>query len=153
MAARLLGIARHARPHAPMERIDRAAVTLLGGIEGDFRGAVKPGGRGRRQVTLITAVGWSDAMADLGLAIDWAERRANLLVDGLELIGTAGRQLRIGPDVLLDITGECDPCSRMESVAPGLRAALIPHWRGGAMARVVAGGTIAIGDELEWETV
>jgi MOSC domain-containing protein YiiM len=150
---RLLGIARHARPHAPMERLDHAAVTLAGGIDGDFRGAVKPGGRGRRQVTLIAASGWADAMADLGVAIDWAERRANLLVEGLVLEGTTGRQVRVGDDVVLEITGECDPCSRMETIAPGLKAALLPHWRGGATARVIAGGAIVIGDEIRWETV
>ena len=65
MTGRLLGIARHARPRGPMETADRVSVTLEGGIEGDHRGRRKPGGTGRRQVTVITRADWDAAMADL----------------------------------------------------------------------------------------
>lgn len=144
----LAGIARHARPKAPMELLDRALVTIDGGIDGDFRGPVKPGGRGRRQVTLMERRDWDAALADLGRNIPWQERRVNLLVDGLDLPQSAGAQLRIGADVLVTVTGECDPCSRMETIAPGLKAALTPDWRGGVTAKVIRGGEIALGDEI-----
>lgn len=144
----LAGIARHARPKAPMELLDRAVVTIEGGIDGDFRGAVKPGGRGRRQVTLMERRDWDAALADLDRNIPWQERRVNLLVDGLDLPQSAGAQLRIGADVLVTVTGECDPCSRMETIATGLKAALTPDWRGGVTARVIRGGEIALGDEI-----
>jgi len=144
----LAGIARHARPKAPMELLDRAVVTIEGGIDGDFRGAVKPGGRGRRQVTLMERHDWDEALADLDRNIPWQERRVNLLVDGLDLPQSAGAQLRIGADVLVTVTGECDPCSRMETIAAGLKAALTPDWRGGVTAKVIRGGEIALGDEI-----
>ena len=43
---------------------------------------------------------------------------------------------------------ECDPCSRMEELQPGLRAALTPDWRGGVLGRVIADGEIAVGDSV-----
>jgi len=148
---RLAGIARHARPKAPMELLDRAEVTIDAGVAGDFRGAVKPGGRGRRQITLMERRDWDAAMADLGRDIPWQERRANLLVDQVDLPQSPGAQLRIGSDVLIRATGECDPCSRMETIAPGLKAALTPDWRGGVTAKVINGGEIAVGDEIRIE--
>ena len=147
----LAGIARHARPKAAIEVIEHALVTVDGGITGDFRGAVKPGGRGRRQVTLMERRDWDAAMADLDRDIPWQERRVNLLVDGLDLPQSPGAQLRIGADVLVSVTGECDPCSRMETIAAGLKAALTPDWRGGVTAKVISGGEIAVGDEIRIE--
>ncbi|WP_294298934.1 MOSC domain-containing protein [uncultured Sphingomonas sp.] len=146
----LLGIARHARPKAPMEVIEHARVTPETGIAGDFRGAMK-GKPYKRQVTLIERSDWDAAMAEVGHSIGWQERRANLLVDGLDLPQTKGVRLRIGADVVLEITRETDPCERMEALAEGLRAALTPDWRGGACAMVVTGGEIAVGDEIRIE--
>ena len=147
MAGILIGIARHAFPKAPMEVIDHVEVTPEGGIHGDFRGAMK-GKPYRRQVTLIERGDWDAAMAEVGHAIAWQERRANLLVDGIDLPQTKGARLRIGADVVLEITRETDPCERMEALAPGLKAALTPDWRGGACAMVRHGGRIAAGDEI-----
>ena len=148
----LAGIARHGRPKGPMETVDHAEVTLDGGIHGDFRGTIKPGGRGRRQVTLMERGDWDAAMAEVGHSIAWSERRANLLVDGLDLPQVAGARVHIGADVILTITRETDPCERMEQLAPGLRAALLPDWRGGACSRVLAGGIIRVGDIIRVES-
>ncbi len=146
VTGRLLGIARHARPRAPMETIEHAAVGLDTGIAGDFRGAIKPGGKGRRQVTAMMLSDWQAAMAELGAPpVVWSDRRVNLLVDGIDLPREKGALLRVG-SALFEITGECDPCSRMEEVSPGLKAALTPGWRGGRLLRVIAAGEIAIGD-------
>lgn len=145
---RLGGIARHAFPRGPIETLDQVSVSVEGGLAGDFRGAVKPGGKGRRQVSLIEATDWTRAMTDTGHSLEWWHRRCNLLVEELDLPQVPGTRLRIG-DVVLEITQECDPCSRMEELAEGLKAALTPDWRGGALARVIAGGEIAIGDAIE----
>ncbi|MFL0414578.1 MOSC domain-containing protein [Sphingomonas sp. 179-A 2A2 NHS] len=133
-----------------MEVLTNAEVTPEGGIVGDFRGAMK-GKPYRRQITLIERGDWDRAMADVAHAISWEERRANLLVDGLDLPQTAGCRVRIGAHVVLEITRECDPCERMEALADGLRAALTPDWRGGACAMVISGGHIAVGDEIRIE--
>lgn len=133
-----------------MEVIEHARVTPETGIAGDFRGAMK-GKPYKRQVTLIERGDWDAAMAEVGHSIGWQERRANLLVDGIDLPQTKGVRLRIGAEVVLEITRETDPCERMEALADGLRAALTPDWRGGACAMVITGGEIAVGDEIRIE--
>ena len=144
------GIARHRFPKAPMEVVDRVEVTIDGGIHGDYRGTIKPGGKGRRQVTLIERGDWEAAMAEVGHNIAWQERRANLLVDGFDLPQVPGTRLRIG-EVVLEVTRETDPCERMEALAAGLKAALSVDWRGGVCTRVKSGGTIAVGDAIRIE--
>ena len=39
--------------------------------------------------------------------------------------------------------------TKMEEIAEGLKSALEPDWRGGALARVIEDGEIAVGDEIE----
>lgn len=148
MGGRLAGIARHARPRAPMETVEAVAVTVDGGIEGDFRGAIPPGKRGRRQVSMIEKGDWDAATAEISRPLDWWNRRANLLVDGLDLPQREGAVIRIGADVRIVTTVECDPCSRMDEIAPGLKDALTPDWRGGVLGRVIAGGYIRVGDPI-----
>ncbi|WP_447725440.1 MOSC domain-containing protein [Sphingomonas koreensis] len=150
MTGRIAGIARHAFAKAPIETVDRASVTLEGGIAGDFRGAMK-GGPYKRQVSLIEAGDWAAAMDQVGHNIPWEQRRANLLVEGLDLPQGAGRRLRIGADVVLEVTVETEPCERMNALADGLRAALTPDWRGGVCTKVIAPGEIAVGDEIRIE--
>jgi MOSC domain-containing protein YiiM len=147
---RIAGIARHALAKAPIETIARARVTLEGGIAGDHRGAMK-GKPYKRQVTLMEAGDWAAAMADVGHDIPWEQRRANLLVEGLDLPQVEGKRLRIGADVVLEVTVETEPCERMEALAEGLRAALTPDWRGGICTMVIAPGEIAVGDEIRIE--
>ena len=86
-----------------MEEIERAEVTLEGGIAGDFRGAMK-GKPYKRQVTLMEAGDWDCAMAELGHNIGWAERRVNLLVEALDLPQRGGTLLHIGENVVLEVT-------------------------------------------------
>ncbi len=148
----LAGIARHARPRGPVECLDRVAVNQREGVHGDFRGAVRPGRFPRRQVTLMETESWAAAMSELGRSgedqVPWYERRVNLLVQGLRLPRERGPVIAIGPSLRIEVTGECDPCSRMEEIARGLKAVLTPDWRGGHNGRVIADGEIAIGDEV-----
>ncbi len=148
MPGRLIGIARKPRPRADVETIDHAAVGIDSGVSGDFRGAIRPGKSGRRQITIMAAEDWAATLAELGVAVSWEQRRVNLLSEGIVLPRELGARLRIG-QILIEITGECDPCSRMEEIATGLKAALTPDWRGGRIAKVIEGGDIAIGDEIQ----
>ena len=147
----LTGIARHGRPRGPIEVLESVHVSVEAGLAGDFRGAVKPGRSAKRQVSLIERADWDAAMAELGVDHHWSVRRANLLVEGLDLPQRPGALLRIGESVVLEIMIECDPCSRMEEIEPGLKAALTPDWRGGALARVIEGGDIRLGDSIRVE--
>jgi MOSC domain-containing protein YiiM len=134
-----------------VEMVDHAHIGSVTGVAGDFRGAIMPGKSDKRQVTAMMLSDWRAAMAELGQPpVVWSARQANLLVDGVVLPRTIGARVRIGA-ALFEITGECDPCDRMEEVATGLQAALTPEWRGGRTMRVIGGGHIAIGDPVSIE--
>ena len=134
-----------------METLDSVGVSVERGIEGDCRGLFKPGGKNRRQVTVMEAGDWAVAAAQVGTDLAWWNRRVNLLVDGVDLPQTAGARFRIGDDVILEITIECEPCNRMDALADGLQEALKPDWRGGACTRVISGGHITVGDQIRIE--
>ena len=147
---RIAGIARHDEPLGPVEVVERAELIEGQGVAGDFRGTRKAGSMGQNGVVLIEA-GDGDGDRRVRRQFPWSERRGNLLVDGLDLPQQPGARLRIGRDVVVEITQECAPCERMEALHPGLRAALTSDWRAGARARVLRGGEVAVGDEVRVE--
>ena len=139
-------IAIRNRPRAPMQSIDSARVTVDKGIVGDFRGSQRG-----RQVTLLSESDWARACTEVEADLPWITRRANLLVDGVEFDQSfVGKTVRIG-EVELVVTGETDPCSRMDEQVQGLTAALEPEWRGGICCNVVNPGEIRIGDEVSFD--
>ena len=140
--ATLLGIAIKPHGESEMQELESATISCERGVEGDSRG--KPG---PRQVTLLSLADWQAACGELEIERNWMDRRANLLVDELPLEQTTGRHIQIG-DALLEITGETDPCHRMESLHPGLFNAMAKGWRGGVTCRVVSGGELRPGMEV-----
>jgi MOSC domain-containing protein YiiM len=143
MTGKLIAIARKERPHATMEELQRAHVSLDRGIDGDARGAT-PG----RQVTIVFREDWEAACAAHGKVLPWTTRRANLFVEGLSNFKHVGARIKVGT-VLLEVGEETEPCSRMDAQSQGLRAALQPNWRGGVSCEVLTPGDIALGDPVE----
>ena len=140
--AYLIGIAIKPQGETVMRELDSATISCEAGVQGDSRG--KPG---PRQVTLLSLADWQAACGELGIERHWMERRANLLVDALPLEQSTGQQIQVG-DAVLEITGETDPCHRMESLHPGLFKALAKGWRGGVTCRVLSGGEVRPGVEV-----
>jgi MOSC domain-containing protein YiiM len=138
----LLGIAQAPAKRAPLIAVEEGSVILDSGLAGDAR-RHKSG----RQVTVLFKEGWDAACKDLGVHLSWLTRRANLLVTDLPL-PKEGARLAIG-SVLLEVTSETAPCHLMDAAHPGLKAALTPDWRGGVCCRVIAAGTIRVGDPVE----
>ncbi|WP_282609339.1 MOSC domain-containing protein [Pelagibius sp. Alg239-R121] len=141
---KLLGIARKAKSGAPMEEIHAAGVTVEQGLEGDYRGKLR-----RRQISVLAREDWEATCAEHGKDLAWTTRRANLLVEGVALKEATGSRLKIG-DVVLEIYCETDPCTIMDKASPGLRRALEPDWRGGVCCRVIKGGRISLGDDVDF---
>ena len=140
----LLGIASAPVKRGPLTPLTDAVVDVGAGVLGDARGT-----RAGRQVTVLFRESWDAACGELGAELPWTTRRANLLVEGVE-VPREGQHLIIG-SVVLEVTQETQPCQLMEAAHQGLRAALTPEWRGGVCCRVVKGGTIRIGDSVEVE--
>lgn len=145
MTMTIAGIAVRHAPKAEPTILTHSAVTVAAGLPGNFRGIEKA--RRRRQVTLLNASDWRAACEDSGCTIDWSARRCDLLVEGDLLPMETGAMIRVGTAVL-EITGECDPCIRMDALHPGLRAALTADWRGGRLARVVEEGDLELGSSV-----
>ena len=143
MSGRVLAIARCLVKRGPMELLPEAAISLDKGVEGDPRGHKKG-----RQVTVMSREAWQDACAQLGKELDWTTRRANVLVEGVDLAFTKHRKLRIG-GVRFTIAMQTQPCFLMDEFESGLRDALKPDWRGGACCTVDTAGIIRVGDEVE----
>ena len=142
---KLLGIATRDKSKGPMVVYAAAKVTFKQGIGDDSRGKIQ----NHRQVTVMTVEGWNAACADLNRNIHWTTRRANLLVEGINLEKTTGKTLKIGK-FYLEITGELNPCNRMDDQIVGLTKALEPDWRGGVTCKILSEGIVKEGDQVSF---
>jgi MOSC domain-containing protein YiiM len=125
-----------------MDAAESARLLEDHGVEGNPRHG------SRRQVTIIAREAWEAMMRELGADVDPSERRANLMVSGIDLHDTRGHVLIVG-ECAIEIGGETRPCERMDDAHPGLREAMKPDWRGGVFGRVLVGGTVRRGDSVE----
>lgn len=140
VAGRISGLC--VRPGPRVEPEERGALVLdaAEGVVGDH------GRREKRQVTILSRESWRAAERAVGTELPWTARRANVLVEGVDLAELlAGGVLRLG-GCEVEIVGETFPCDQMEEAHPGLKAALLPETRGGVYGRVLTPGTIRVGD-------
>jgi MOSC domain-containing protein YiiM len=87
----------------------------------------------------------SETLADFRLQS--GEIKENITTRGIDLSELKpGARLQIGETVLLEVTGPCAPCHRMDEIRQGLQAEL--QGRRGVNARVHIGGKICTGDEI-----
>ncbi|MEM6829003.1 MAG: MOSC domain-containing protein [Bacteroidota bacterium] len=129
---------------APLVSLNAVRVTTEGGLEGDHFSSKK---NRKRQVTLIQFEHLQAVASILGKSeVSPILTRRNLVVKGINLFSLKNMKFRIG-EVVLEATGYCHPCSRMEeNLGPGGYNAMRGH--GGITAKVVAGGIIHPGDPV-----
>jgi MOSC domain-containing protein YiiM len=128
-----------------MRELLQAHAQVDRGLDGDHR-ARKAGSP--RQVTLIQREHLAVVAQLLGQRDVAPElTRRNLVICGINLLALKDQAFTIG-EVLLEGTGLCEPCSRMEkNLGGGGYNAMRGH--GGITARVVSGGVIRVGDAVE----
>lgn len=143
-AGRLEWIGLAAEKRGEVRRVDEAGLEVGTGLTGDHHG--RRGG-GKRQVSLIQAEHLPVIAALCGRDdVPPGLVRRNLVVSGLNLYALRDRRFRVG-EALLEGTGVCAPCSRMEAaLGEGGFQAMRGH--GGITARVLEGGAIEVGDAV-----
>lgn len=127
-----------------MVETSRIEVIEAKGLVGDRASKTRIGGK--RQVTLIQA-------EHLGVIAKLTSRdevtpaslRRNLVIEGINLIALKTLKFRIGNEVILEGTGPCEPCSKMD-IALGEGGFQAMRGHGGITTRVIAGGFIEVGD-------
>jgi MOSC domain-containing protein YiiM len=113
------------------------AVDLVpGGIPGDRH--FSPGSR--RELLLIEA----ETLEAFGLHV--GDVKENVTVRGIRLMDLEpGARIGLG-EAEVELTGVCEPCSRMDELRAGLQAEL--QGRRGMVGRVVTAGRVSTGDPV-----
>lgn len=130
----------------PINSVEQADVLIGSGLADDYHAR---GGQSKREVTIIL----EEHLEVIGQllerdAVSPDDVRRNLVVSGVNLTSLKDQRFRIG-DVVLEGTGPCAPCSRMEeNLGPGGYNAMRGH--GGITTIVIESGTIRVGDAVEW---
>ena len=145
MPGRLAWIGLRPSREVPMVTANSAVMIMGRGIKGDHYDTRQ---NGARQVTLIAfedIAAIASFLGKEGITPDLLRR--NFVTQGINLVALKSRRFRIGP-TLLEWSGECAPCSRMETnLGPGGFNAVRGH--GGITARVIEGGEVQLGDAVE----
>ncbi len=133
------------------------------GIEGDAHAGITvqhlsriakdPRALNLRQVHLIHAE-LLDELAAQGFTIRPGEMGENITTRGIDLLGLSkGTRLRLGGSAEIEVTGLRNPCSQLNSLAPGLMEAVLERSANGdlvrkcgVMAVVLLSGEVSAGD-------
>lgn len=143
-SGRVVWIGLRPERKADLCAVQTALAEAAHGLKGDH---YKTRRNGKRQVTLIQAEDLAAIASYLGRdQVHPGELRRNLVTQGINLLALKGKCFRVG-EVLLEHTGECHPCSRMEDIlGTGGYNAVRGH--GGITARILTSGEICLGDEI-----
>lgn len=130
---------------APLESLKTVEAITLKGLAGDhFSGSASS----KRQVTLIQQE-HLDTIASIMNTPNLSPQmlRRNIVVKSINLLALKDKRFWVG-NALLEYTGECHPCSRMEeNLGAGGYNAVRGH--GGITARILQGGIINTGDMVK----
>lgn len=145
---RLQAILLRPERRGPVRGVPEAELLPGLGLAGDHRTATRaPDPTSRRQVTLLQAEHLAVIAALTGRdELDPGLLRRNLVVAAVNLASLRDRRFSIG-EAVLEGTGWCHPCSRMEeALGPGGFQAVRGH--GGITARVLTGAVIRTGQPV-----
>jgi hypothetical protein len=137
----------------PMIAVQKTEAVTGTGLRGDtryFTATRRNGQENLRQVSLIDEGTLARHAARFG-SVPWEEVKSQIVLAGdLRLPDLLGRRLIFGEGedaAILELTIRRNPCFAMDLIAPGLRTAMMSGQQG-ALARVVRGGPIRIGQKV-----
>lgn len=127
------------RSGSPPQRIDVASAIEQRGFDGDRHAARRSGGN--RQLLLL------DGRSHEALDVAPGVLKENVVLRGLDLEAlSAGQRLGLGPEVVVELTGPCIPCHKLDKIRDGLLSAA--YGQRGQLAKVLRGGRLAVGEEV-----
>jgi MOSC domain-containing protein YiiM len=135
------------RRHETLLELENVEAVTQKGLKGDHYSGTTGS---KRQVTLIQQE-HVDTIASIMKIEKLSPKmlRRNLSIKGINLLALKDKKFWVG-EALLEYTGACHPCSRMEEVlGKGGYNAVRGH--GGITARILNGGQISLGDVLRVE--
>jgi MOSC domain-containing protein YiiM len=122
----------------PMEELSEVEAVADKGFRGCIHG--RPGSK--RQVSLMDL----ETLQKLGVAPGMVKE--NITTRGMDFQAlSAGQILQIGDECVLEITGPCHPCPRMDEIRIGLEEEL--RGQRGWLCKVNVPGRIRRGDQIE----
>jgi len=126
----------------PMRSVDVVEVEAGKGIVGD-----RYHGTRHRHVTVQSADALAEATELFGADVPAHLTRRNITLDAGVVPRDPGDRIRIG-DVLLEVVRVAAPCKLLDdTIGRGAQGAL--RRRGGSVFRVLEGGHVAVGDEVD----
>ena len=139
-----------------MERLQEVLAVKDRGLEGDRYcnqiGSYSHNPGPDREVTLIEAEAIEAIERDYGTTLDPKDSRRNITTRGVPLNHLAqGREFTIG-EVRMRGLRLCEPCANLVKLTGKNVLQGLIH-RGGVRAQVLNGGTIRVGDTVEWEPI
>ena len=147
------GLCRAPASTAPMEALERVALTAGVGVEGDRyaggRGRFSSTGRSGQELTLVEAEAVEAVAREHGIELAAADVRRNVVTRGIDLNALAGRRFRIG-EVACYGQRLAEPCSWLQQMTPPGTLRALVH-RGGLRADILVSGVVALGDPVEPE--
>jgi MOSC domain-containing protein YiiM len=168
MSGIVVAVARDAEHRFSKQLVSEISIIAGQGVEGDAHKGVTVKHRSRvkadptqpnlRQVHLIPAELFDELTAK-GFDVAPAQLGENITTRGIDLLALPkSALLKIGSDVVLEITGLRNPCSQIENFEKGLLGAVLDKTddgelvrKAGIMSIVIAGGNVQAGDNIEVE--
>ena len=102
-----------------------------------------------REVTLIEIEAVEAMERDYGASLDSRDSRRNVTTRGVPLNHLVQREFTVGPVKLRGLR-LCEPCANLARLTGKDVLRGLVH-RGGLRAQVLTGGTIRVGDAVEWD--
>lgn len=165
MTGQVLAVAMDGSHRFSKQIVPEITIVAGLGVDGDAHQGVTVKHRSRvkadptqpnlRQVHLIHSELF-DEVAEQGFRVGPADLGENITTKGIDLLGLPrGAHLKVGEEVVLEVTGLRNPCAQIDNWQKGLLSAVLERGPNGVLIRksgimsvVLRGGRVRAGDRI-----
>jgi MOSC domain-containing protein YiiM len=143
MTASVVGIQLAKATRMGMRSVDSAEIETAAGLIGD-----RYHGSKHRQLSVQSLEELAEAEAAFGRSIDPLLTRRNVTISEGQVPRSPGHRWKVG-EVELEVVRDAAPCKMLDmEIGDGARTAM--RRRAGVICRVIAGGSLLIGDVVDF---